>query len=143
MEEDQKKQIDAMLSAVEQAGQNAESARKDYESFKDQVINFIGVLGVRLDNKVTTTFSSMLDSIFSLGSSAGENSQTAVTLREQVQLMARMEREGTERAKKADERNKAIDERDVEHLELRRKEIAILERLAKATEQMVKLNKVT
>lgn len=111
--------VKSLLSSAEIQSQQANEARKAFEELRDKIVDFTQrpELGQALEN------------IYAYGHTAGSASESALALREQLEVMAKMSAEIEKRAERDEERYKTSDIRDAEAAERFERQVKALEGL--------------
>jgi len=120
MEDDGKqnreKALRELIGMAEHEGNRAREAREKFERLRDRIVDNIDFE----DHQHKDAMCMNLESIFNYGHSAGEASETSIALREQMEVMHRMEKVASDRDKamvEREERALAMSERQVKALE--------------------------
>ncbi len=110
------KALQDLIGMAEHEGNRAREAREKFERLRDRIVENIDFE----DHQHKDAMCTNLESIFNYGHSAGEASETSIALREQMEIMHRMEKVAADRDKASierEERGLAFSGRQVKALE--------------------------
>jgi len=110
-----------LIGMASHASDRASEARKKFEQARDRIIENIDFE----DRQHADAMRANLEVIFNYGHSAGEASETSIAVREQVDIMHKMEKDSAIR-------DKAQAARDDRALEISERQVKAIESIAKA-----------
>lgn len=119
--QDQEKALRDLVGMAEHEGNRAREARKKFEQLRDRIIENIDFE----DSQHEGAMRANLETIFNYGHSAGEASETSIAVREQIDIMHKME-------KTSGNRDKAQAERDEKALALSQRQTEAIEAIARS-----------
>jgi hypothetical protein len=130
--EELKQQMNALLSAAETQSAQVKQAREQFETVRDRIMSGMNFP----DEQFREGFRVTLENLYTYGHTAGSACETALAIREQLDLLTKMNDGIDARNKANDERaiaeEKARTERDERALEYQRQQLAALEKQDKA-----------
>lgn len=118
MEDESKREnaLRELIGMASHASERAGEARKKFEQARDRIVEGIDFE----DRQHADTMRANLEVIFNYGHAAGEASETSIAVREQVDIMHKMEKVSAERDKaqaERDDRALALSERQTQAIE--------------------------
>ena len=119
--QNQDKALRDLVGMAEHEGNRAREARKKFEQLRDRIVENIDFE----DRQHADAMRANLEMIFNYGHSAGEASETSIAVREQIDIMHKMEKDSMNR-------DKAQTERDEKALVLSERQCKAIEAIAGA-----------